>query len=199
MNNISISQVLHVLNFLSDSIFLGSRFLVPSIFVIKLLNMDPTKQILKLHTSSVNILLLTGGIFFLIPFLTNLSRMWNSGNEYERDFIIGLATGSHWFQYFIPVFNFGLLINVMWFKKFRNSIYTSLVIVGWWLISYFVVDYLTIRADGVNAKLVSPPGISAAEYATKAASYTILYCITCIIIHRKNKYRMMKPVMKKGL
>ena len=104
---------------------------------------------------------------------------WNSGDDFEREFIISIATGPNWFQFMIPVFVYGILPLTMLFAKLRQTIFSSFIIVIFWFASYFMVAYLshvTIRFDFLSA-----------EYAEKAALFIGLLAVLYFIISRRKK------------
>ena len=109
-----------------------------------------------------------------------------SEDDFERNFIISLATGPNWFQFFLPIFNLGFLPNLMWFKNLRRTIYTSFVIVTWWHLSFYLIRYLTIRKMS-HPSHDSHTDFLTAEYFEKGFIFSVLLLIIYLILNRKNK------------
>lgn len=187
MNSYSLPSILQVLLFLSDSIFLGSKFWVPAIFLINIFNTRLPHLNLSCLTISANVLLLTGGVLFLAAMAINTGKAWYSGNESERDFVIILVTGSHGFQFVIPIINYALLPNLMWFKNLRKSIHASFVLVICWHLSFFLIKFLSGRSEQPYVNHASHAEFPWAEYSGKAAAFVILLTLSYIFVLKQNK------------
>ncbi|HLG34101.1 MAG TPA: hypothetical protein VI757_04415, partial [Bacteroidia bacterium] len=146
----SIFAIIHAAGYLADSIFIGLKFIVPVVFLLIIFKVKSGKANFVSLVLAANILLLAAGILFLVTIIANTWLAWNSGNEFERDFIISIATGPNWYQIMIPVFVYGILPQAMWFAKLRRTIFSSLILIILWFASYFMVAYLShvpIRFD----------------------------------------------------
>jgi len=177
MNIHFIFEFIHALAFLADSIFVGLKFFVPVIFILIIFKINFGKLNFDSLVTAANFLLLIGGMLFLITIICNTLYAWNSGNEFERDFIISTATGPNWFQIGIPFLVYGLLPQLMWIGKLRKTIYSSFVIVVLWFGSYFLVDYLSHGTVHMNFPV--------AEYYQKALLFLGLIVVLYFINIRR--------------
>lgn len=195
MSNYIVSNILHFIAFLSDGIFIGLKFTVPIVLLLKVLNVDFKKPDLTNLIISLNLLLLSGAVLFLIILILNTGLTLYSGNEDDRSFIFSLITGPHWFQFSIPVLIYGLLPNILWMKKFQYSIYSSGVIILIWFVSYFLVDFLT-HNNTFSKNLLSIDNLFLdSEYSRKFLVFIALtFIIYSIIIKRRKE---IKPLSNK--
>ncbi|MBK5285794.1 MAG: hypothetical protein JJE25_10365 [Bacteroidia bacterium] len=172
-------EFIHALAYFSDSIFVGLKIFVPVIFLLHILKIHFGKVKFDSIVSTVNLLLLFGGILFLVTIISNTWRTWNSENDFEREMIVSIVTGPQWFQVIIPVFSYGLLPHVMWIRKFRNSIYSSFIIVIFWILKYFFIAYLS----NITAHLK----FSINEYWEKAVLFMVILAAFYFIQSRRSK------------
>jgi hypothetical protein len=190
MSSYALPDVLHAMVFLSDSIFTGLKIFVPVLFALQLFRSHRLSVNFDSAIIASNTLILSSGFFFLCSIISNTTMAWTSGNESERNLIISFVTGPHWYQFIIPVFNYGILPNFMWFKKFRKSIALSFSIVSWWLLSSYVISSL----DKNNSKthIYLSEKFPFEEYAWKLAIFLVLFLIVYRFVLRKQK--QMVPV-----
>ena len=186
MSSYSFSSFLHWCSFLSDSIFLGLKFLVPLIFFLFIFKVSIRQFNLSCLTIAINSCLLIGGTLFLSTIIINMGKAWYSGNESERDFLISMITGPHWFQLVIPIFNYALLPNLMWFKNLRKSIFVSFALVICWYTSFFVMNYLTNKSE-IHSIHASQNEFPIVEYAAKTVIFLSLLLIVYRILCRKHR------------
>jgi hypothetical protein len=173
MNIRLLYDILH----LADSIFIGLKIFVPLIFLLWLFKFSFRKLNFEVLVLSLNLLLLVAGILFLLTIGINTCLAWFSGNEFERQIIISIATGPTWFQFMLPIFVYGILTQAMWIAKFRQTVFSSVIIVIAWFSSYFITAWLSlvkIRFDFLTA-----------EYGVKAGVFTALLAVFYFFISRR--------------
>jgi len=145
-----VSQTVHALVYVSDSIFIGLKVVVPLFFIAWIINLFLKKIELKLFVSSLQWLMICAGILFLLAISSNTFLAWYSGNEDEKEMIISFATGPHWYQFFTPLFNYAILPIILWLRFMRRNIYALFVIVLLWYVTTYVVEAVN-HARGFNA------------------------------------------------
>jgi hypothetical protein len=188
MNSFSLSSFIHFPAFISDSIFQGLKFLIPLLFILEFFNVSLKQLKLSTVIISANVLLLIGGTLFLGVMTTNLSMSWYHGNEFEKDFLVNVITGPHWFQFVIPLLNFALLPHLMWFKKLRSITTVSVLLVTWWIVSNYYINYLSNNERLIHSVHDLHTGFFTIEYVEKAIIFIALLTITFTIFsRRKNK------------
>jgi hypothetical protein len=189
MNSFSLSSFIHFPAFISGSIFLGLEFLIPLLFILEFFNVSLKQLKLSTVIISANVLLLIGGTLFLCVMTTNISMSLYHGNDFEKDFLVNAITGPHWFQFVIPVLNFALLPHLMWFKKFRSTTTVSLLLVAWWIVSNYYINYLSKKESVIHSAHDLHTGFFTIEYVEKAIIFIALLTITFTIFNgRKNNY-----------
>ncbi|MBL0105475.1 MAG: hypothetical protein IPP51_17840 [Bacteroidetes bacterium] len=185
MSNYSISLILHVLVYLTDAIFVGSKIVVPIIFLVKVLNVKITRPEISTLLRAVNSLILFSGVLFLIVMITNFLIVLRSGNEDEFGFMMSQITGSHWFQFVLPVIGYGILPQVFWAKKIRSSHWVALFIVLSWFMLAYAVDIMT-GADKASTSLSNAGSTTPwLEYAGKGALYLSLLSLEYFFLIRR--------------
>lgn len=177
----SIFTILQTIGYLADSIFIGLKFIVPVIFLLVIFKVKSGKVNFVSLVLAANLLLLIGGILFLLTIISNTLHAWFSENEFEREMIISMITGPNWFQIVIPVFTYGLLPQTMWIGKLRSTIYSSFIIVMLWFGSYFLVDYLSHGSININ--------FPSSEYSKKAVLFIALLTVFYFIILKSRGWK----------
>ena len=147
MNDALFQAFFKLLNYSADSIFTGLKIVVPFVFIFKIFNFNLIQLYIDALIVAINKMMLCGAVLFLIAMGANYYHAVNSGNPMERDFMIGLLTGPHWFQLIIPVIMYALLPQVMWIRKLVNNIYSSMAIVASWFISFYLIRYFSYKDD----------------------------------------------------
>lgn len=147
MTRYYISEAIHTFIYVSDSIFIGLKFVVPFFFIVWIINLYLNKIELRLLMSSLQWIMLCAGILSLFAISTNTLLAWYSGNEDERSMIISFATGPHWYQFFTPLFNYTILPLILGFRFARKNIYALVFIVLFWYATTYVVQ-LVNRSRG---------------------------------------------------
>ena len=177
MSNYTISNILHTLVFISDSIFIGLKILVPIIFILEILNIKYTKPNLNILILTINLIMLSASLLFLTSISINTLLTIKSGNSDELNFMISIATGSHWFQFVIPVLLYGLLPNILWIKNFRKSIYIPFFIVICWFASYFIIHYLSENNFSLFPNSGDHSPFPLMEYLKKSGIFLSLFIV----------------------
>ncbi len=178
MSNSTISFLLGLFSYLSDSIFLGAKILVPLMLIVKILKPGLKSPDQKILTTTINTLILTGGILFLGAISINLLATLRTGSSDEFNFMLSMVTGSQWYKFMIPFICFGILPNVFWIKKMRVSFYIALYMVILWYAAFFLLDYLSGSERGFAMSMESESGIRIKEYAGKFLLFVALAAVS---------------------
>ena len=94
-------------------------------------------------------------------------------------------TGSHWFQFVLPVIGYGVLPQVFWAKKIRSSHWAALFIVLSWFMLAYAVDLMT-GADKASTSLSNAGSTTPwLEYAGKGALYLSLLILEYFFLIRR--------------
>jgi molybdopterin-containing oxidoreductase family membrane subunit len=179
MNIPSLYDILGVTGFLADSIFVGLKIFVPVLLVLQVFNLGFRNLNFRTLALSLNILLLISGILFLLTIGVNACFAWFSGNEFEKEIIISVATGPTWFQFMIPFFIYGVVPHFLWIPKFRRTIYSTGIIVVMWFAAYFITAWLSHVKSSFNILTI--------EYVEKAALFILMLVVSYFFIDRKIK------------
>jgi len=194
VSNFSTATFLHDLVFVSDSIFLGLRFLIPLIFLLTLFKQRLQQHLLKTTIATANTLLLIGGIFFMVVLSQNTFRMLYHGDENDRTFLIHMITGPNWYQFFFPVLNFGILPVLLLIRKFRRTIHLCLAWFACWCISYFTSYVLLHQGGNIPATHSTGKGFLLNANLEKGILFTVLFLALYLINSKRELLRMKKPM-----
>ncbi len=142
MNYYQLSLIFHSLISASDVIFSGLKVIVPIIFLLNFYRTHYTRIEWPVLIVSLNLSMLTGGVFFLSAFIGDTVSTLVREGVAGLDFMLSIATGVHGYQLILPLFVYAVLPQILWFRKIRNSVYSSfLIVISWWL-SYYIISYL---------------------------------------------------------
>lgn len=179
------NSVIHFMMYVSDSIFSGINVAVPVFYLFSFLIRKSVPVRLVQLSLTTNILLLAGAFVFLAALISNTIYTWQSGNTEGIQFMLSALTGVHWYQFVIPVFNFGILPNVLWFKKAQRSLYSSGLILLVWIISYYLM--LDFSSQSRINKLFAYGffGFSLNEFVQKLGIFVILFSVLFFVIKTK--------------
>ena len=121
------------INLIINAIFSGSFALLICLLAINLfkINIHPTKD--KILIKSVSYTLLLGSVLYLFMLILYLYIIFFSGGEYKQFAVSDRLFGSYWWAIWIFTFvPYGVLPQILWIKKFRQSIVgVSIVIIPW--------------------------------------------------------------------
>lgn len=135
--------------YFSDSLFIGLKVMIPVLFVLVVFNIRIKKFDTVTAIQTSNMLMLLGGILFLLAMAVNIFTAWYSENEFEREMIITILTGPNWYQVVIPILTFGILPQLLWIKKLRETIYSSFNIIILSFIGTILVNHLSTTTHGL--------------------------------------------------
>lgn len=184
MNVRIISEFISILVFVTDSFFIGLKVLVPVLFILVTINLQNKWKQLPVMIKIANKMLLFSGVLFLCTMIFTAGRAWLSDNEAERDIILSFINGPHWYQFFMPIFNYALLPMLLWFKFLRKGINTAFNIVMLWFITYFLVDYINHRDPSMSGFRNETDVM---EYVYKAIVFLMAFMVFYFIESRKSK------------
>lgn len=166
---------------LLDSIFTGTLVLV--ICILSALVFKIKLQLIDLRTLiiAVNWVLLFGGTLFLVNILTRAFNAYYQGGEEEQYiFWNGLGIDNVFTLTVLWLFSHGLILQLLWFKKFRQSIFIATTVVGIWAVHYFIEP---IIAAHQSWRMIYP--ISLPDILFKAAVYiAILSAVYLLVVKR---------------
>ncbi len=168
-------ELIPVLIYISDAVFSGLKVLVPVVFGLKIFHIRLVKPDLEKLVKSMCMLVLLGGLFFLTPVCLNTWTSLSSGVEGETDFFIGLVTGSQWYTFFFPAFVFGVLPQLMWFRRFR-TVYVLVVLVAAWFVSGFLMEYFSPGKTFILSSSARSPAVPLLVWLKKGVLFIILLC-----------------------
>lgn len=171
--------------YFSELLFSGLKFLVPIMFLIKIFQRTTSRINFRIIALSLNLWILVGGTLFLISILLDLFNAAFSEDQDKWLFMLGMITGHHWFQFIIPLFGYAILPQILWFKKLRQTIFSSILIVVAWFASYYLVIYLTkMEGSMVTIADLSIPELLN-DYGMKIIAVAFLVIVTYWIFFRK--------------
>lgn len=147
MNSSFLISLFHWFNYIADSLFTGLKIFGPLVFLFKLFDVSIKYPDFNLLIKAMNTLMLTGAIMFMTGIIANYYMMSHSENPMDKEFMVNLITGPHWFQLAIPVLLYGVLPNMFWIKKLRNSINTAMILVVSWFAGFYLIDYLSFKDE----------------------------------------------------
>jgi hypothetical protein len=164
------------INTITASIFNGTLISVPCVFLFFKFYSSPASK--SLLISAVNCTLLIGSTFFILSIVANISIGLSSGTEDARFATLNQFFGPYWWAFWLVMAPGYFLPQLFWIRKFRNSIISSIVIVGVGaVLSLFV-------------KLVSTLGhfyfkYTALEYLIQAAIYITIFSGVYFLLSKK--------------
>ena len=187
MDNSFLITAFYFFSYVADGIFSGIKIVVPLVLLLKIFKANTRNPDLDILINSLNILLLTGSLLFLISMLINFYRVTIADDPMERDFMMALATGQNWYQMAIPSIVYAILPNLLWFNKLRKTIYSSGLIVLCWFITFYAVEYFSYRNDDYIFKHARPIKIPVEITSEKSIVFILLLLVIYMVIHYKRK------------
>jgi len=179
----------NILFLLLESIFTGTVVLVACIvstvvFKIKLQLID-----LKTLIIAVNWVFLFGAILFLVNIFIRAFNAYYAGGEYEQYvFLNGLGIDDVFILTALWLLTHGIIPQLLWFKKFRRSVFISSAMVGIWAVHYFIEP---IIAAHQSWRMFYP--ISLPDVLFKAAVYTIILSATYLLVVKRIRHKGSVP------
>lgn len=151
------------INTIIASIFNGTLILAPCILLVYLKFDHPAinKSVL---ISTVNCTLLIGSVFFILSIAAYIALGFSSVADDVRYTTLNRFFGPYWWAFWLVMAPGYLLPQILWFKKLRNRIISSIVIIGIWsALSLFV----KLASNGWHFYLQ----YTAIEYLSQAVIY----------------------------
>ncbi len=137
--------------FVAGAIFAG--FAMVLILCIPLRHMYKMQDfITNTHLSYMGKVMLATGLIVVYGYFMEAFFGWYAGNQYESYMIQNrIWSGPYWYMYWLLIFCNGLSIQLLWFKRFRESEFWLFVIslvvsVGMWL-ERFVIIVTSLHRD----------------------------------------------------
>ncbi len=185
MENAILINAFYFLSYMADTIFSGLKLLVPFVLILEAFNVKMKYTDVKSLVITINILLLVGSIMFLTGTIINFYRALIAGDPMERDFMIGLATGPHWYQIVVPLLVYAIFPIILWIRKLRETIYSAGLIVLSWFIAFYFLVYLTYNEDQYIFKKARPMKFPIEITVEKALVFVLLLSFIYLILNFK--------------
>jgi hypothetical protein len=139
--------------FISDIIFSGSKIFIPVLVIIRTIFPQDNSGRVSRGIRSLNLVLLSGSILFLLAFLTDNYLSFHSQERLGWEFMVGVLTGPHWYQIVLPVFGYAVLPQMLWWARLRRSVYSSFTIFLFWLFGYlFIIQMAKSEYSGLTSR-----------------------------------------------
>jgi len=170
-----------------NAIFTGTLIMVPCLliihlFKIRIFNID--KQVL---VGSVNWVLLFASVLYMLVLFIEVFKAYFLAGEYEQFAFSNRLTGPFWLYTMSGIVNYILMPQLLWFKKFRNSIVTLSVIWSVWVILWVVSTIITFIPYG-SVGIIG--GFSGIDLLKRLLIYIVIVTVTYLILNR----RKMTPI-----
>jgi|GEM_PF-1441397 len=134
-----ISMMSNILNSIVNAIFNGSFVLLICLSVVKPFKIDihPTKY--NLLIKSVSYTLLLGSVIYIGSLLRSIYGNILVGSKDERYSMISYWFGRYWFAPWLFFFMYALLPQILWVRKFNQSLVNlTIVVLIWGALSLFI-------------------------------------------------------------
>ncbi|AYL97537.1 hypothetical protein [Mucilaginibacter celer] len=172
----------YTISLIYASIFNGTEVLVPCLVILNALKIQLADINRQALIYAVNSILLLGSILFTISLLSELFMAYYSQSEYLQFSFSNRLAGPFWLYIWLTgVLSFMILPQILWIRKLRRSLISSIVIVGIWIALYFVKQVL-IAYQAWHTEL--KPSYS--EYAIQAIIYLTFLFVAYLLIHQSN-------------
>jgi len=140
-----------------NAIFMGLRIFIPLLVLLKFTSHFNQKIDIKTLIIATNLLLLIAATINLIFFVSEIFAAYYSQNNYEQIAASNRIFGPYWFAFGMQAFIYFLLPQMMWIKKVRTLIVSTIV---WGLFAYALAafifyaehysDYITSFKSSIN-------------------------------------------------
>ena len=170
---------------LINSFFNGALVLVPLLFVAHLFKLQFPVINKATLVQAVNCTLLLGAVLYVLVVPIEFFISYYYGGEYEQYTMGNRLFSSFWIDFLILViFPNVLLPQILWVKKFRQTIISSVIIVSIWLFLYLLTDlFATHRGWYIVI------GLTWFYYLKQALIYTAIVGAMYFILARKRVLR----------
>jgi hypothetical protein len=170
-------------NMVIASIFNGTLILVPCIWLFFKFYNSAGNKLLLINT--INCTLLIGSTFFILYTVATIVIGFSFGTEYDRYATSNRFFGPYWWAFWLEIAPGYLLPQILWFKKLRNTIKSSIVII---IVLYALTLVVKLTPVGWHFYLNDP----AIQYLIEAIIYvTILSGIYFLL----SKKRISQPTL----
>ena len=125
-----------------NAFFMGLRIFIPFLVLFKFTKLLNNKIDIDTLTTATNLLLSLAATVNLIFFVSEIFAAYYSQNNYEQIAVANRIFGPYWFAPAIQAFIYLLLPQMMWIKKVRTSIVSTIVWAGVIYLLMAIIYYL---------------------------------------------------------
>jgi len=133
---------------IAESIFDCASILVPCLLILFLLKIKFSVINKSTLILPVNLTLLLGAVLFICGFVIPITIGLFSNAEQVRYSLSNRLFGTYWWAFWIQIFPGYLLPQILWVRKFRNTIISSAIIVFFWIGISLLTKMPSYLADG---------------------------------------------------
>lgn len=127
-----------------DILSIISNFLISG-FILTIILLLSAYWIFSLHRQTLrklitlsHIYLIIGSSIFLVLSILQISSDSFSNNELEKYAVINRMLGPNWLVYLGPTLFKGFIPQILWIKKIRQSILTSIIMMPFLLVDFYI-------------------------------------------------------------
>ncbi|SDF68109.1 hypothetical protein SAMN05216464_12431 [Mucilaginibacter pineti] len=135
-----------IFNFIARAIFNGTFIIALCVIVVALFKIKLHKINKAILVSSVNTLLLSGAMIYVLMWLTEIFKAYFWEGDYEQITFTNLFFGSYWWAALALLAKSILLPQILWIRKLRHSFISTIVIISFWLL----IDILAVLSYGLS-------------------------------------------------
>ena len=135
-----------ILSTLSDLLIDGFILSTILLFICYLVSAS-NRQSLNKIISVLNLLLITGATLFLILAVKQLLSYKDTNDEWGNYALTNRILGPYWFAYLGAIIFKGLLPQILWVKRFRNSIWTSMILLPFLLVDFYMPYFYSSNSN----------------------------------------------------
>ena len=166
------------------SIFAGTSILVPILFVVYLFKVNLPLINQSILIRAVNCTLLLGSVLFIAGIIVETFIAYYSGSEYEQYTFTNRIVGPYWFYFWLSGIGIlALLPQILWVKKFRRTIVSSIIIVSSWCLLYLLSKIILVMQPDPGWHIEIMPGFI--YYVKQGVIYIVVVGLMYIVLYKK--------------
>lgn len=121
--------------FIINSLYNGTLVIITLLLLVWIFSVKLPLVHKQILIQAINCTLLVSAIVYILVFIEQVLAAYYSQVEYEQYAIINRIFGPYWFAWLIMFLGTFILPQLVWIKKFRNSISTAVVILFFYKLS----------------------------------------------------------------
>jgi len=182
----------YLVNFVVRLIFDGATIIVALLLMVMLFRLPIKFVDRKTLFRAINCTLLLGAIIYILSFIIKAFIAYFSQVEYEQYAIINRVFGPYWFAWLIASLGTFILPQLLWIKRFRKSIITTVLILLFYKLSA-VLEFLSIYFLNKSSwAFVRITQTCSSEILVQMVVYILILSITYFIIFKADSCRKEK-------